>query len=369
VGGIEILTYHAHHSTTAVPGRPLWAKLSIAVCLGLAAYWGLQSLNATAGPSKTTTAVKKKLHATPIEKIAVGHRVLGQNPEVSDDERAAFDEPNATDWKTLRLRMTKQNGGRLDITLLRPADWIEAVGAKSGSELELDLPEMGAVGRAEVLEIGPCPPIRSGQGNVVTGTFAHESTDVIDLRIASQPAPIGCTSNHRFWSVDRREFLEAGKLRIGEHLDTPNGETTVVSLTPHAQPEPVYNIEVNGEHVYRVGEVGALVHNSYAWLNPKTIRFTQNSIKRTFKNGSTLANAIDGLRSGSISPNSFPPIRVFWKDGKLWTLDNRRLYVFQQAEKKIKTVMATTEEIAREIPRKMHPINDGLNILLRGESL
>jgi hypothetical protein len=271
VGGIEILTYHAHHSTTAVPGRPLWAKLSIAVCLGLAAYWGLQSLNATAGPSKTTTAVKKKLHATPIEKIAVGHRVLGQNPEVSDDERAAFDEPNATDWKTLRLRMTKQNGGRLDITLLRPADWIEAVGAKSGSELELDLPEMGAVGRAEVLEIGPCPPIRSGQGNVVTGTFAHESTDVIDLRIASQPAPIGCTSNHRFWSVDRREFLEAGKLRIGEHLDTPNGETTVVSLTPHAQPEPVYNIEVNGEHVYRVGEVGTLVHNSCA-VNPAKLK-------------------------------------------------------------------------------------------------
>jgi hypothetical protein len=94
------------HFITAVPGRPLWAKLSIAVCLGLAAYWGLQSLNATTGPSKTTTAVNKKLHATPIEKIAVGHRVLGQNPEVSDDERAAFDEPNATDWKTLRLRMT-----------------------------------------------------------------------------------------------------------------------------------------------------------------------------------------------------------------------------------------------------------------------
>jgi hypothetical protein len=265
------------NSTTAVPGRPLWAKLSIAVCLGLAAYWGLQSLNATAGPSKTTTAVKKKLHATPIEKIAVGHRVLGQNPEVSDDERTAFDEPNATDWKTLRLRMTKQNGGRLDITLLRPVDWIEAVGAKSGSELELDLPEMGAVGRAEVLEIGPCPPIRSGHGNVVTGTFAHESTDVIDLRVASQPAPIGCTSNHRFWSVDRREFLEAGKLQIGEHLDTPNGETTVVSLTPHAQPEPVYNIEVNGEHVYRVGEVGTLVHNSYA-VNPAQLKvFTEKA--------------------------------------------------------------------------------------------
>lgn len=39
---------------------------------------------------------------------------------------------------------------------------------------------------------------------------------------------------------------------------------SVVSLTPRVAPESVYNIEVLGEHVYRVGQSGMLVHNSYA---------------------------------------------------------------------------------------------------------
>ena len=33
--------------------------------------------------------------------------------------------------------------------------------------------------------------------------------------------------------------------------------------------EPVYNIEVDGDHVYRVGESGVLVHNASAKLTFK----------------------------------------------------------------------------------------------------
>jgi hypothetical protein len=33
--------------------------------------------------------------------------------------------------------------------------------------------------------------------------------------------------------------------------------------------QPVYNIEVHGEHVYQVGELGVLVHNAY--LGTKTV--------------------------------------------------------------------------------------------------
>ena len=36
------------------------------------------------------------------------------------------------------------------------------------------------------------------------------------------------------------------------------------SLTACEEPEPVYNIEVEGDHVYRVGEQGLLVHNASA---------------------------------------------------------------------------------------------------------
>lgn len=37
----------------------------------------------------------------------------------------------------------------------------------------------------------------------------------------------------------------------------------VFSVTILNQPVPVYNIEVHGEHVYQVGELGLIVHNTY----------------------------------------------------------------------------------------------------------
>lgn len=51
-------------------------------------------------------------------------------------------------------------------------------------------------------------------------------------------------------------------LKIGETLTTLEGTTVVESLERRSEPEPVYNIEVEGDHVYRVGESGVLVHNT-----------------------------------------------------------------------------------------------------------
>jgi len=100
-------------------------------------------------------------------------------------------------------------------------------------------------------------------------------------------------------------------------------------------------------------------------VNPKSIRFSQDSIARTFKNGTPLEDTIAGLRSGAISPDSIPAIRVFDRDGLTFTLDNRRLYVFQQAGLPIRTVPATAREIAHEA-YKFHPVNNGSSIRVRG---
>lgn len=100
-------------------------------------------------------------------------------------------------------------------------------------------------------------------------------------------------------------------------------------------------------------------------LNPGTIRFTQNSIGRAFGDGSSLRSVIDGLRSGRIDPSAFPPIRVFERGGVLYTLDNRRLFAFQQAGLQIRAVWATAEEVAREA-WKFTTQTDGLSIVVRG---
>jgi len=74
---------------------------------------------------------------------------------------------------------------------------------------------------------------------------------------------IGCTANHPFWSEDRQEFVEAGHLQVGERVRTRLDEVAaVVSIKPRPPTAWVYNLEVQGEHVYEVGPNGTLVHNA-----------------------------------------------------------------------------------------------------------
>ena len=94
------------------------------------------------------------------------------------------------------------------------------------------------------------------------------------------------------------------------------------------------------------------------------IRFSQDSIKKEFKDGTTLQTTIAGLRNGSIKPSDITPIRVFEKDGLLYTLDNRRLYAAQQAGVKINYVWATEAEIKNEI-WKFTTKNYGTSIRVR----
>ncbi len=147
------------------------------------------------------------------------------------------------------------------IVLLRTLDWIEDYGAHEGGQIYLDMPEMSAVGLADVIAIEPCPEIQPGPGRLVTGTFCHTAGIVLDLKVESESKPIGVTPTHPFWSVSRQDWVAAGELRIGEGLETLNGTTVVESIIRRPGCETVYNIEVEGDHVYRVGESGILVHN------------------------------------------------------------------------------------------------------------
>ena len=132
------------------------------------------------------------------------------------------------------------------------------------------MPEMGVEG----LAIEPCPPLEEGEGRLVTGTFRHTSGEVYDLKLASESKPLGVTATHPFWSVDRNAWMSAIDLRIGETLKTLTGTTVVQSRSKREEPETVYNIEVEGDHVYRVGESGVLVHNqSYTLVRIQTNSF------------------------------------------------------------------------------------------------
>ncbi|MFN7803178.1 MAG: polymorphic toxin-type HINT domain-containing protein, partial [Planctomycetaceae bacterium] len=243
----------------------------------------------------------------PIGEIRTGERVLAANPQMNHAVVTASEIDPGT-WRNIRLRMRKPHGGTLDIVLLRPLAWLaeqvdefdQLVAADShasvpphavrseqdhaGFQLDSDvghdigwihlaLPELGAVGPAEVLAIEPCPPLASGPGRTVTGTFAHSAGDVLDLEIEGLDTPLGCTANHPFWSADRQDFVPAGSLTIGEHLRTESGTLRQVTrITPRrGPPVAVFNLEVDAEHVYYVSTAGVLVHNAYPGGAPGSI--------------------------------------------------------------------------------------------------
>lgn len=174
-------------------------------------------------------------------------------------------------WQSRRrhivLKLDNPDGSWCDVELLRTVDWIEEAGARVSGVVFLDLAEVGVRGWGKILAIKPCGVPKIGPGEMVTGTFRHSHGRIGELAVESQTEPIGVTPNHLIWSVDRQDWVRVSELYPGEMLTTEQGLTRVVSYTLTDVVEPVYNIEVDADHCYRVGEQGILVHNASCEVN------------------------------------------------------------------------------------------------------
>ena len=165
----------------------------------------------------------------------------------------------------MRLQTAKPAGSDnlVDVELLRPLAWIEQTRAVVGSQIHFELAELGIDGPADVLAIEPCPEIEPGRGRVITGTFTTARCSVLQLRLSNGEV-LEPTMPHRFYSETRRDWVAAGELRVGECLRTASGRAvTLASVSLKAGEHRVYNLEVEQEHQFYVGESGVLVHNAY----------------------------------------------------------------------------------------------------------
>ncbi len=168
-------------------------------------------------------------------------------------------------WRKVDLELERDGKVELEVTLLRPTSWLELHGVELGKTVDLNLPELGARGAARVLAIGPCPAIESGDGRttrVVTATFKHHRGYPWRLKVEGVGEAIGVTRAHLVWSVDRTRWVAVGHLREGERVKLADSETRVESVAEVSKDEaggdtgatPVYNLEVDADHVYRVTE-------------------------------------------------------------------------------------------------------------------
>ncbi|MDQ2815582.1 MAG: Hint domain-containing protein, partial [Actinomycetota bacterium] len=201
----------------------------------------------------------------------------------------------------------------------------------------------------------------------IGAVLVHHDTNRYDLTIRAngRTGVIGTTSNHPFWDATTRRWVKAAALKYGTHLRTPAGSTaTVVSgYAPEDRSGWMWDLTIPGDHDFYIDTAAAdiLVHNCV--IDPSTVRYSQDSATFRFGNGSTISDTAQGLREGTIDPESIPPIRLVERDGNLFTLDNRRLVAFQDAGVEVPYRMATEREIGREA-FKFSTQNGGTSIQL-----
>jgi len=174
--------------------------------------------------------------------------------------------------------------------------------------------------------------------------------------------------------------LNSAGSNVAAWIASPAGMTTLAMMSTNADIGGVAGEEAGAiegaEGAFAAEEASLLanaatatgsgVPNSLSGLaNPNSIRFTQSSISSTFSDGSSLQEAIGALQSGVLSPSDLPPIRVYEKDGLIYTLDNRRLFVTSQAGTMVNITPATPQQVTSQAWKFTTP-NQGCIICIRG---
>ncbi len=98
----------------------------------------------------------------------------------------------------------------------------------------------------------------------VTQTFATPNDELYNLTLATtsgKQETLGVTGNHPFWVKDKG-WTESDLLKTGMQVAGKDGGwLTVVGLALRVDKATGYNLEVEGDHSYFVGDNGAWVHN------------------------------------------------------------------------------------------------------------
>ncbi len=206
-----------------------------------------------------------------IEDVALGDWVLAHDPGLSPSERAsasassiALADPNSL--RVILAEMPEGEGEILHVELLRTEAWLQQNRDQNALWLQFD--ELGIKGWATILSVHArrCRAVAETDAHLVTGRFVHETAVSYDLAIVDHTA--------RLWS---KRSAPPGTIRSGARTarttSRPANCSPVNACAAMAKPssstpsprnttEPVYNLEVDVEHVYHVGSSGILVHNA-----------------------------------------------------------------------------------------------------------
>jgi RHS repeat-associated protein len=196
-----------------------------------------------------------------IEDVQLGDRVPSRNP-TSNERFDSVYRPNYTGCKIIRMEVQHRNGSIVDVQLLRSPEWIRRNGMYTGAVVDLQFTEIEVHAVGRVVSIVDGPEIAPGEGAVVTGCFiTRQGSGLVRVTFEDGTELVG-TATHPIWSPLHWDWRGLGHFAPGEFVKTRAGVARVVSTEEVADHEPLYNIEVDGEHVYEVTALGILAHNN-----------------------------------------------------------------------------------------------------------
>lgn len=161
------------------------------------------------------------------------------------------------------------------------------------------------------------------------------NNDLYEVSFVEGGTPLRGTGGHPLYSLDRDSWVSVRDLQVGERLQTAEGAVTIEALEKVRGLHRVYNLEVEGDHDYLVGEAGARTHNTCL---PRPLR---NKMKRI--RNATAAGGDRGI-TGNVSPADARKLgeafvreghRVMSNERGLVSADGLRTFRFPSAKRGI----------------------------------
>ncbi|KAK3596680.1 hypothetical protein CHS0354_038913 [Potamilus streckersoni] len=119
------------------------------------------------------------------------------------------------------------------------------------------------------------------------------------------------------------------------------------------------------QHDFRYSEVSTGIYSSEMRLKTSEIYFSHDTINNRFKNHGTIGSVLDKIY-GVMSIEDIPKISVTKRNGKWFTTDNRRLWIFRQLENLGKCPEIDVLERSDIPDRKFTTKNGGVSVTVRG---
>ncbi|WP_010582396.1 hypothetical protein [Schlesneria paludicola] len=267
----------------------------------------------------------------------MGARIPTKNPRPEEYD-FEWPEPDESSWVRLTMEWRKTDGGIVDAELLRPRNWVASSHLEIGSIFKVFSTELELNGIAEITAISPCPPLSTGDGEVVTGRLVTRKADETGRMTFETGDTLEGSKSHPIWSPAIQDWVPMEEWAAGDAVLGREGWITVTFVEVLNESVPLYNIELRGEHVYEVTQAEILVHNSGGGLGgcginlgnsdvpkngtiaPNSVNYSQNSV-----NKSVLDYAKD-MEARNWNWDKSGPIRVMLIGGKLVSYDNRRVF-------------------------------------------